>query len=103
MVVSGHTHNAYNCLLPNAASRGIPVTSASSFGRLVTDIDMTINRTTDQPTAITVNNVIVTRDVAIDPAADTIVDKYNTAVAPDRQPRRRHDHGGHHAHEQRRR
>ena len=46
MVVSGHTHHAYNCVLPNAAARPIPVTSASSFGRLVTDIDMTINRAT---------------------------------------------------------
>ena len=63
MVVSGHTHHAYNCTLPNAAARHIPVTSASSFGRLVTDIDMTINRASDQPTPISVNNVIVTRTV----------------------------------------
>ncbi len=82
LVISGHTHNFYNCLLPNSVNRGIPVTSASSFGRVITDIDMTINRTTDQPTAITVDNKIVTRDVAIDPAADTILQKYKTAVAP---------------------
>ena len=65
MVVSGHTHNAYNCMLPNAAARNIPVTSASSFGRLVTDIDMKID--TETPTSrrqISVNNVIVTRDRA---------------------------------------
>jgi 5'-nucleotidase len=82
LVISGHTHNFYNCSLPNSVNRGIPVTSASSFGRVITDIDMTINRTTDQPTAITVDNKIVTRDVAIDPAADTILQKYKTAVAP---------------------
>ena len=52
MVISGHTHNAYNCQLPNSAGASIPVTSAASFGRLVTDIDMTINRDTDQPTSI---------------------------------------------------
>ena len=43
MVISGHTHNAYNCRLPNSEGSLIPVTSSSSFGRLVTDIDMKIN------------------------------------------------------------
>jgi 5'-nucleotidase len=82
MVISGHTHNAYNCLLPNSADAPIPVTSAASFGRLVTDIDLTIDRDTDQPTSIAVNNHIVTRDVALDPTETTIVNKYRTAVAP---------------------
>jgi 5'-nucleotidase len=82
MVVSGHTHNAYNCLLSNAANRQIPVSSGSSFGRLVTDIDMTIDRITDQPTSISVDNKIVTRDVALDPGETAIITKYNTAIAP---------------------
>jgi 5'-nucleotidase len=82
MVISGHTHNAYNCLLPNAASRQIPVSSASSFGRLVTDIDMTVDPKSDQPTTISVDNQIVTRDVALDPDETAIVTKYNTAIAP---------------------
>jgi hypothetical protein len=30
LVVSGHTHAACNCRLPNAAGREIPVTSAGS-------------------------------------------------------------------------
>ena len=68
LVVSGHTHNAYNCALPNSVGQNIAVSSASSFGRSVTDIDLTIDRGTDQPTAIAVNNKIVTRDVALDPA-----------------------------------
>jgi 5'-nucleotidase len=82
MVVSGHTHQAYNCMLPNAAARSIPVTSASSFGRLVTDIDMTINRASDQPTQISVNNVVVVRTVPKDPAETALIAKYNTAIAP---------------------
>ncbi len=82
MVISGHTHNFYKCLLPNSAARSIPVTSASSFGRVLTDVDMTINRSTDQPTSISINNEIVTRDVALDPAETTIVNKYATAIAP---------------------
>ena len=81
MVVSGHTHNAYNCLLPNSAARNIPVSSASSFGRLVTDIDMTINKVTGEPTSISVNNNIVVRDVA-DANETTLINYYNAAVAP---------------------
>ena len=54
----------YNCMLPNQRPELIPVSSASSFGRLVTDIDMTINTSTDQPTSISVNNKIVFRDDA---------------------------------------
>ena len=38
VVVTGHTHQAYNCVLD-----GRVVTSASSFGRLVTDIDLRID------------------------------------------------------------
>jgi 5'-nucleotidase len=82
MVISGHTHAFYNCMLPNATNRTIPVTSASSFGRLVTDIDMQVSRATGQPTFISIDNKIVTRDVAADPAETAIVNKYVTAVAP---------------------
>ena len=82
LVISGHTHSFYNCMLPNSIERNIPVTSASSFGRLVTDIDMTIDRSTDQPTSIAVENKIVTQDVAKDAAQVVLVEKYRTAVAP---------------------
>jgi 5'-nucleotidase len=82
LVISGHTHNAYNCTLPNAAGRQVPVSSASSFGRLVTDIDMTINRASGEPTSISVNNVIVTRDVAKDSLMTALIDKYNAIAAP---------------------
>ena len=81
MVLSGHTHAFYNCMLPNAASRNIPVSSASSFGRLVTDVDMTINRASDQPTSISVNNKVVFRDDE-DAAAAALVSYYQNAVAP---------------------
>jgi len=82
MFITGHTHNAYNCTLPNAAERQIPVSSSSSMGRLVTDINMKISRATKNPVEITVNNEIVTRDVA--PAADmtSLIAKYNSFAAP---------------------
>ena len=81
MVVSGHTHSAYNCLLPNRDEIPIPVSSASSFGRLVTDIDMTLSTSSGKPTTIAVDNKIVFRDDP-DTAAATLVANYQTAVAP---------------------
>ena len=58
LVVSGHTHQPYNCVF-----NGIPTTSAYSFGRLVTDIDMRVDRATKDVTRLTINNRVVTRDV----------------------------------------
>ena len=38
LVISGHTHQAYNCTWPNKNGRAIPVTSANTIGRVMTDI-----------------------------------------------------------------
>ena len=42
LFITGHTHQAYNCAID-----GRPVTSASSFGRVLTDLDLTIGRNGD--------------------------------------------------------
>jgi 5'-nucleotidase len=77
LVISGHTHQAYNCVI-----NGKPVTSASSFGRLVTDIDLTIDKRSGNPVQIAVNNRIVTRNVALDPGQTALISKYNAIAAP---------------------
>ncbi len=77
LFITGHTHQPYNCVID-----GRPVSSAFSFGRLVTDVDMTIDRATGEPTSMTVDNKIVTRDVAKDTAETAIIDKYNVIAAP---------------------
>jgi 5'-nucleotidase len=79
VVVSAHTHQPYVC---NLGRNGILTTSASSFGRLITDIDLVIdNRSKDVEAARAVNH-LVTRNVAKDPAETAIVDKYNAIAAP---------------------
>ncbi len=77
LFVSGHTHQAYNCVID-----GRPVTSASSFGRVVTDIDMKISRASKNPVEIRVDNKIVTRDVDRDPAQTALIDAYRVVAAP---------------------
>jgi 2',3'-cyclic-nucleotide 2'-phosphodiesterase (5'-nucleotidase family) len=80
MVISGHTHQQYNCSLPNSVGQNIAVSSASSFGRVLTDVDLKIDRATRDIYEVAVNNVIVTRNVAKDPAETAIIAKYAAIV-----------------------
>ena len=75
--VTGHTHQAYNCVID-----GRVVTSASSFGRVLTDLDLKIDRRSGEATKITANNLVVTRDVAREPSQTAIVEKYRALSAP---------------------
>lgn len=77
VVVSGHTHQAYNCEVNNKL-----VTSASSYGRLITDIDLKIDRRTGDVLSATAENLVVTRDVAEDPAQTALIDRYQTVLGP---------------------
>lgn len=71
MFISGHTHQAYNCVLD-----GRPVTSSSSFGRIVTDYDVVLDKSTNDVSSVQVGNVIVTRDVARDLRMTGLIGKY---------------------------
>ncbi|MEV1142524.1 bifunctional metallophosphatase/5'-nucleotidase [Micromonospora sp. NPDC049799] len=77
VVVSGHTHQAYNCEVNNKL-----VTSASSFGRLITDIDLKIDGRTGDVLTATAENVVVTRDVAKDPAQTDLINRYKEVLGP---------------------
>ena len=76
VVVSGHTHRAYNCTLD-----GKLLTSAASFGRIITAIDLTLDRRTADVVAKTARNVPVTRDVQKDPQQTAIIDEYRPKYA----------------------
>ena len=81
LVVTGHTNWAVNC--PDFAGTGIMMTGAAAFGRLVTDIDLTISRATKEVVGASINNVIVRRDEK--PAAadvTALINKYGEIAAP---------------------
>lgn len=110
LVISGHTHAAYNCSantvdvknvggtvtstprptgLANKTGRLVPVTSASAFGRVLTDIDLTIDPVTRNVTAVSATNRLVDRTdpaiitaIANDPSVKNIVSGYNALVSP---------------------
>ena len=77
VIVSGHTHQAYNCTFDKKL-----VTSAASFGRLITSIDLTIDRATDEVVSKTARNVIVTRDVPKSASQTAILDRYRPLYEP---------------------
>lgn len=76
-VVSGHTHQLYNCKVA-----GRPVTSASSFGRVITTIDLEIDPKTKDVVKAEAHNHAVTHDLTPDPAVQAIVDRAIAAAAP---------------------
>jgi 5'-nucleotidase len=77
MVISGHTHNAYNCNI-----NGRLVTSASSFGRVLTKIETTLDKNSRDFQTMSANNLVVTRDVAPMSVLTTLVAKYQALTAP---------------------
>jgi 5'-nucleotidase len=76
VIISAHTHAPYVCTIDDKL-----VTSAASFGRVITDVDLTLNPAGVVTGASAVNH-IVTQDVAQDAAAKAILDKYATLAAP---------------------
>lgn len=90
LVVSAHTHNAYVCQVPNATGRLVPVTSASAFGRVLTNIDLTIDNSTGNVIAVAATNTIVdnrpatlaAQGITPNPTIGGIVSGYSTLVSP---------------------
>ena len=85
LVISGHTHQAYNCQLANSVGRLIPVTSANSIGRVLSDIDLTINDANGEVVGISANNILVDRNhPATTPNAQIagIVSQYKALATP---------------------
>jgi 5'-nucleotidase len=75
--LTGHTHQLYNCVIA-----GKRATSASSFGRAITDATLTIERRSDQVTNVTANNQLVTQDVDKDPEQTALLNRYTELSAP---------------------
>ncbi|MFJ3288988.1 bifunctional metallophosphatase/5'-nucleotidase [Streptomyces sp. NPDC086669] len=83
-LVTGHTHNAYVCTIPDPSGKPRMVTSASSFGRLYTDTTLTYDRRTGDiaRTSVKSANHVVSRDVAKAPDMTALISKWNTLAAP---------------------
>ena len=78
LVISGHTHRAYNCRIG-----GRLVTSADKYGTLVSEIDLVLDPATRDVREARAQNVIVRIDTfAKDPAQSTLIAAYEQLAAP---------------------
>jgi 5'-nucleotidase len=76
VVVSGHSHTAYNCTVG-----GKLLTSAASLGRVITDIDLRIDRKSGRVVAKQAHNVVVSREVEGSAAVRALIDRYKPLAA----------------------
>ncbi|MFJ3586124.1 bifunctional metallophosphatase/5'-nucleotidase [Streptomyces sp. NPDC090127] len=83
-LVTGHTHQAYACTVPDPAGKPRTVTSAASFGKLYTDTTLTYDRRSKDivRTAVSSANHVVTRDVPKAQDMTRLIDRWKTLAAP---------------------
>lgn len=81
---TGHSHQQYNCSFPDPAGNPRPVIQGASFGRLLSVVDLKIDRRTRDVvrSATKAHNEIVTRDVTPDAATTALVDEAKAKAAP---------------------
>jgi 5'-nucleotidase len=76
VVISGHTHRAYNCVIA-----GKVVTSAEANGRYLTVVDLAFDAASGQVTA-QADNLPVSQDVDPDAAMASLVAQYDAIAGP---------------------
>ena len=78
LVVSGHTHRAYNCIID-----GRLVTSADKYGTIVSEIDLVLDPKSGDVTSARADNLIVRTDrFAKDAAQTRLIEVYEQLAAP---------------------
>lgn len=77
VVISAHTHRYYVCEID-----GKLVTSAGSYGTLITDIDLTLNRNSRDIVAKHATNRVVDPAGQKDPRLTALVDRYSKLAEP---------------------
>ena len=78
-IITGHTHNPYVCHIPDPAGNSRLVTSAASYGQVVTETDLVINTRSGEVDRgrSTATNHLVGRTVAKDADQTAIIAKWN--------------------------
>ena len=79
VIITGHTHLPYNCQLPDAAGNPRIVTSAYSFGRVVTEVNLVLDkRTRDvrRDLSSSRNHAVFQDELTPDPMLSAIIEKW---------------------------
>ena len=75
VLISGHTHLPYNCVLEDRI-----VTSAFSFGRVVTEVNLVLDKRTDdvrRDLSEATNHPVIRADLTADPAITAVIDRWS--------------------------
>jgi 5'-nucleotidase len=78
-IITGHTHLPYNCLLDDPDGKPRIVTSAYSYGRVVSEINLMIDKRSGEVRrnlSTATNHVVVQADLTPDPAQTEIIAKW---------------------------
>ncbi len=79
VLITGHTHLPYNCMLPDAAGNPRIVTSAYSYGRVVSEFDLVLDKRTDdvrRDLSVATNHVVERGALTPDPAITAVIEKW---------------------------
>ena len=79
VVITGHTHLPYNCALPDPAGQPRIITSAYSFGRVVTEVDLVLDKRTNdvrRDLSTSQNHLVDRTTLTPDPAVTAVVAKW---------------------------
>ena len=90
VVVTGHTHQPYNCryvegtgfVKSGSATGGMLVTSAASVGRVVTDIDLTLDKRTGHVLTSTADNVPIEKSAGADAEMTGLIAYWRQLLGP---------------------
>jgi 5'-nucleotidase len=83
-MITGHTHQPYNCLLQDPAGHSRMVTSAYSYGRVVTDMELVLDKRTNdvrRDLSTATNHIVAQSQLSPDPALTAVLDKWAPLVA----------------------
>jgi 5'-nucleotidase len=82
-MITGHTHLPYNCMLTDSAGNPRIVTSAYSFGRVVTEVNLVLDKRTHdvrRDLSTSTNHVVAQATLTPDPALTAIIAKWQPLV-----------------------
>jgi len=79
VLITGHTHLPYNCVLPDSAGQPRIVTSAYSYGRVVSEFDLVLDKRTDdvrRDLSTATNHLVEQAALTPDPAVTAVIAKW---------------------------
>jgi 5'-nucleotidase len=79
VLITGHTHLPYNCLLPDPAGKPRIVTSAYSYGRVVSEVNLVLDKRTNdvrRDLSTAVNHLVDRTSLTPDPAITAVIAKW---------------------------